>query len=323
MSAHAAHEHAHGRLISGVELDGGAAVHQRGHKRVHIRRVDGGNQAAHVVAVDDFAVLKVAGGQQGQHLLGLQKRLVLGGGGQRAGAHAGGHLRAAQLLGLDVQAIHGGQHLRAEHHHFAHFFRYDGHVRQLGQQRRAADAGAQHHRYDGAYAAHAGQLLINLAIRAHGGGAFVDAHAGAVQQRHHGRAGLEGHVQELEDFGSLGLAHRAAVNREILREEVHRTLLNGGISGDDARAFLVLAHQRKQLHKAAGIRELFHTLARGQLACFALFLEALFVAAEDGVTNFQHLLKVLRIVHFRSPFHAVMVFGQGQAGESPTCTPFI
>ena len=108
-----------------------------------------------------------------------------------------------------------------------------------------------------------------------------------------------------------------------LREEVHRTLLNGGISGDDAHAFLVLAHQRKQLHKAAGIRELFHTLARGQLACFALFLEALFVAAEDGVTNFQHLLKVLRIVHFRSPFHAVMVFGQGQTGESPTYTPFI
>ena len=26
------------------------------------------------------------------------------------------------------------------------------------------------------------------------------------------------------------------MNREILREEVHRTLLNGGISGDDARA---------------------------------------------------------------------------------------
>ena len=95
------------------------------------------------------------------------------------------------------------------------------------------------------------------------------------------------------------------------------------VPGDDARAFLVLAHQREQLHKAAGVRELFHTLARGQLARLALFLEALFVAAEDGVTKFQHLLKVLRVVHFRSPFHAVMVFGQGHAGESPTCTPFI
>ena len=149
--------------------------------------------------------------------------------------------------------------------------------------------GAQHHRHDGAYAAHAGQLLVNFAVSAHGGGAFVNAHAGAVQQRHHRRAGLEGHVQELEDLGGLGLAHGAAVNGEILRKEVHRTLLNGGISGYHTRAFLVLAHQRKQLHKAAGVHELFHALARGQLACFALFLEALFVSAEDGVTNFQHL----------------------------------
>ena len=40
-----------------------------------------------------------------------------------------------------------------------------------------------------------------------------------------------------------------------------------------------------------------------RLSRLALFLEALFVAAEDGVTKFQHLLKVLRVVHFLSLIH--------------------
>ena len=89
------------------------------------------------------------------------------------------------------------------------------------------------------------------------------------------------------------LAHGAAAHSEVLREDINRALIDGGITGDYASTFLVLANQRKQLHKAACIGQLFHTLASGQLASVTLFLEALFAAIQNGLAQIQHLLKVL------------------------------
>ena len=43
---------------------------------------------------------------------------------------------------------------------------------------------------------------------------------------------------------------------------------------------------------------------------FELFCgEVLVAAGKNGLAQLEHLLKVLRIVHLRSPFHAVMVSG--------------
>ena len=300
-AAQTGQRHLDGRLISRVQLHQRALIGDRVQQRIRVGGIDGGQQTVQIVRVHDFGVLQIAGGQQGQYLAGLQQGFVLAGGGQSAGARFSSDLRAAELLRVHLRAVHGGHDLRAEDHQLAYLFRHDGHIRQLRQQRSAADAGAQHQRHHGADAAHTGHLLINFRIRAQRLSTLVDAHTGAVHHRQHRSAGLLRQIQQLDDLRRLQLAHRAAAHGEILSKQVYRTFIDGGIAGDHTRALIVPAHQRKQLHKAARVGDLGNALACGQFSGIPLLFQALLISRQNFLAKTEHLFQSLRVMHFRSP----------------------
>jgi hypothetical protein len=108
---------------------------------------------------------------------------------------------------------------------------------------------------------------------------------------------MPGHPGNGNDLLTMGLAHRAAEDREILGVEKNYPAVNFTIARDDPIApgpillhtkvsTLVLA-QQADLDKRSGVQEIFDPLSRRKLASGMLFINSLLPAPGPG--SFFHL----------------------------------
>ena len=196
---------------------------------------------------------------------------------------AGGNplLRAAEILGSDVAAGAGGNHLRAGDKHLADLLHRDDHVGQLRHKGRAARAGPED---QGDLRNHAGEgrgFLHDARISVERLCAFVQIRACGIGHRHNGRACLARELQQLDDLLGRAFTHGAALDGEILRIDEHRAILHRAVAGDDAAGALLGGGEHTRLDEAALVKELVHALARGQFAGLMLFGYAVLTAAAE------------------------------------------
>ena len=101
------------------------------------------------------------------------------------------------------------------------------------------------------------------------------------------------------------------MNRVVLGEHIHRTVLHRAVPGDHAGIVLTLGNQRVQLHKAAGVQQLANPFTGGQLSGGALLGNAVRIALQDGLLLGKHLLQVLCANHVQSlHVDGIRPFGQ-------------
>ena len=211
--------------------------------------------AVEVVARGKGRVLLVVAGQQVQNLAGRGDGLVLGVHDDVGRAGFGQLLAAAKVLGGQVPAGAGGDHLRAGDVHLARLVGDDDHVRHRRHERRAAGAGAEDQgdlRHD---AGDLGRLLHDAGTGVQGLNALEQVGAGRVAQRDDGRAGLGGQLHHAHDLVGGVLAHGAGLDRKVLRIGVDRAVVHRAVAGDHAAGLRLARGKHPGLAEAALVKE--------------------------------------------------------------------
>lgn len=138
-----------------------------------------------------------------------------------------------------------------------------------------------------------GVAAENLAVRAEGGDAFLDAGAAGVVDADDGAAGLEREVHHLDDLLPVDLAEGAAEDGEVLGEDGDRTAVDGAVAGDHAVAVGAVVLESEvgravpgelvQFDERVLVQEEFDPLAGRQLALGVLLVDG---ACRTGVRGF-------------------------------------
>ena len=221
---------------------------------------------------------------------------------------------AAELLVGHVLVGDGLHHVRPGHEHVGRVLHHEdevGHGRRIDGAAGARPHDQRHLRH------HAGGqhiALEHVGIAGQRGDPFLDAGAAGVVDADDGRADLHGLVHDLADLLGMGLAERAAEDREVLAEDEHQPAVDGAMAGDHAVAGdALLAHaeigramldEHVPLFEGVGIEQELEALARAQLALGVLGLDpALAAALPRGAPLVLELTQDLlhglpRLLHF-------------------------
>ncbi len=133
-------------------------------------------------------------------------------------------------------------------------------------------------------------LLKNTrAVAAQRVNAFLDARSARIVDEDERRAGLQRRLHHLHAFVGVNLARRSACHRKVLARQVHQASVNPRASGHHAvgrklfpfhpKQRCAVLRKRPNLLERVRVHQLFHPLARRQLALLVLFFNALFAAA--------------------------------------------
>ena len=266
---------------------------RRDQLRAVAARFEAFEAAVHVLLHGERRILKVVRRQHAQHSLGLDHRvrLALAGEMRRAGLHR--HVRAAELLGLDVLLHGGSQHLRAGHHQRARRFGHDHHVGELRHHGGRADARTEHQRNHRHNATQASHVREHIGIRLQRGRALAHARAVAVAHGDNRGAGLASLLKNFDDLLRLLRAHRAVHHGEILRKDKHRAAVYRAASGHNAGVL----REHALLDEAAAVQQQRNALARSLLAALLLLLNASGTLFENSLLAREHLAEILKGAH--------------------------
>ncbi len=268
-------------------------------RRVRDDRVELGRAAvAGVVGAHDRHGLEVVLRQEREQVAGLVAERVLVVGDEVGDARA---LRvrvgAAEVLERDLLAgdrAHdlgpGDEHVRgaARHQH------------EIGDRRRV-DRPARARAHDERdLRDHAGGHDVapeDLGVASERDHALLDARPARVVDPDHGAAEAQGEIHDLADLLRVGLAERAAEDREVLREHEDLAAVHRAVAGDDAVAVgtplgepevrAAVLHERVELDEGGRIEQSRQPLAREALPPLALALHRALVTGVLGALTQQ------------------------------------
>ncbi len=119
---------------------------------------------------------------------------------------------------------------------------------------------------------------------------FLNPGPSRVIEPDHRGSDLKGQIHDLDDFGGIGGAQRAAENRKILGKDVYRAPLYGPVSGNDtvsinplffhAEIVAVMDHQLVRLLEGSLVQQKVYPLAGGELSGLVLAFDSLLSSTE-------------------------------------------
>ena len=194
---------------------------------------------------------------------------------------------AAEFLERDLLAGHGAHHFGPGDEHVRGAARHQHEVGDRGRVDGAARARA-HHERDLRHDARGHHVAAeDLGVAAERHDALLDARPARVVDADHRAAEAQREIHDLADLLGVGLAQRAAEDREVLREHEHLAAVHGAVARDDAIAVgpslgqpevrAAVQDERVELDERARIEQPLEPLAREALAAFALPLHRAFV----------------------------------------------
>ena len=233
--------------------------------------------------------LEVVLRQERQQVARLVAERVLVVGHEMRDARAlGVRVGAAEILERDLLARHGAHHLGPGDEHVRGAARHQHEVGDRGRVDRAARTGAHHERDLRHDAGGHDVAAEDLGVAAERDDALLDARAARVVDADHRAAEAHGEVHHLADLLGVGLAQRAAEDREVLREHEHLAPVDGAVARDHAVAVgpalgqpevrAAVLHEGVQLDQRARVEQPLEPLAREALAALALSLHRALVA---------------------------------------------
>ena len=215
----------------------------------------------------------------------------------------------AQLLGGDLLAGDGLDHLGTGDVHVGGLLHHDDEVGHSGGVDRPAGAGTHDGRDLGHHSRGVDVALENLAVTAQGFHPLLDAGSARIVEAQDGRAVAHGQVHDLADLLSEDPGQGASEDGEVLRENVNQPVVYLTPAGDHPVAgdlFVLHAEIGAAVHpepveflEGAFVQEVVDPLPGGHLALGVLGVYPVLAASEEGLrVSFLQLSEFVSGVHF-------------------------
>ena len=198
---------------------------------------------------------------------------------------------------------------------FAGLFHLDIDVAQLRHHCGQAAAGAHHAGDQRAHAGKAGHSPQDFRVQGQRLHPLAELHPGAIQQRHHRRAGEPRHAQGLQNLFRLGLGHGPARGSKILGEAINRLAAYRAAAG----YHVAVPAQGVHFHKAPRVKQLGGPFPGGALAFGVLFGDAFHIPLQDGRLFLGQSLQPVRHFHDLS---SILLIGMDDEGSEKYTTAF-
>jgi len=317
---------------SRVHLHEGAAVHhildhpQHVIGLVAVRRDDG----VQALLSTDGAVLRLNKGRILQVVLRkvtqelahhVQRCLFIVGRKVRHPTLGSMHASPAQLLERDFFVGDGLDDLGPGNEHVAGVLHHKDKVRQRGRVHGSAGARPHDDRDLRDQSRSQGVPQEDVPIPGEGHDSFLNTRPSRIIQADHRRTHLHGHIQDLDDLGSMGLAQGTTHHRSVLRIDVDQPTADGAVSGHHAvsqrdsflqtKIVAAMRHERIDLLEGTLVEQELEPFASGLLAFFVLCFDRCLATTQFGLgLQLAQPLHLALRSHNTSPYLPVFQFSR-------------